>query len=73
MVIKKNQIEEALNSVFVKGDTRSIVSSGLVNNILVFGDEVNVDLTIHNPTLHAKKAGRGRYFKSHSRSGISKS
>ena len=55
MVIKKNQIEEALNSVFVKGDTRSIVSSGLVNNILVFGDEVNVDLTIHNPTLHAKK------------------
>ena len=55
MVIKKNQIEEALNSVFVKGDTRSIVSSGLVNNILVFGDEVNVDLIIHNPTLHAKK------------------
>lgn len=55
MVIKKNQIEEALNTVFVKGDTRSIVSSGLVNNILVFGDEVNVDLTIHNPTLHAKK------------------
>ena len=55
MIIKKNKIEEALNSVFVKGDTRSIVSSGLVNNILVFGDEVNVDLTIHNPTLHAKK------------------
>lgn len=55
MVIKKNQIEEALNTVFVKGDTRSIVSSGLVNNILVFGDEVNIDLTIHNPTLHAKK------------------
>lgn len=55
MNIQKKQIEEALNTVKVKGEASSLVASGLVNNIVVFGDEVNVDITIHNPTLHAKK------------------
>lgn len=55
MTIQKKQIEEALKSVVVKGDEKSIIENGLVSNIVVFGDEVNVDVTIHNPTLHAKK------------------
>jgi ATP-binding protein involved in chromosome partitioning len=55
MNIQKKQIELALNSVKVKGDEKSLIESGLVTNIVVFGDEVNVDVTIHNPTLHAKK------------------
>ena len=55
MNIQKKQIELALNSVKVKGDEKSLIESGLVSNIVVFGDEVNVDVTIHNPTLHAKK------------------
>jgi len=55
MNIQKKQIELALNSVKVKGDEKSLIESGLVTNIVVFGDQVNVDVTIHNPTLHAKK------------------
>ena len=55
MNIQKIQVEEALNTVKVKGDEKSLIENGLVTNIVVFGDEVNVDVTIHNPTLHAKK------------------
>ena len=55
MNIKKQQIQEALKSVKVKGDEKSLIENNLVTNIVVFGDEVNIDLTIHNPTLHAKK------------------
>lgn len=55
MNIQKKQIQEALKSVKVKGDDKSLIENGLVTNIVVFGDEVNIDITIHNPTLHAKK------------------
>jgi len=55
MNIQKKQIQEALKSVKVKGDEKSLIENNLVTNIVVFGDEVNVDITIHNPTLHAKK------------------
>ena len=55
MNIQKKQVEQALNSVKVKGDEKSLIENGLVTNVVVFGDEVNIDVTIHNPTLHAKK------------------
>ena len=55
MNIQKKQIQGALNSVRVKGDEKSLIENDLVTNIVVFGDEVNIDITIHNPTLHAKK------------------
>lgn len=55
MKIQKKQVEEALDSVVVKGDEASLVKKGLLKNIVVFDDEVNIDITIQNPTLHAKK------------------
>jgi ATP-binding protein involved in chromosome partitioning len=55
MNIQKKQIQDALKSVKVKGDEKSLIENNLVTNIVVFGDEVNIDITIHNPTLHAKK------------------
>jgi ATP-binding protein involved in chromosome partitioning len=55
MNIQKKQIQEALKSVKVKGDEKSLIENNLVTNVVVFGDEVNIDITIHNPTLHAKK------------------
>jgi len=55
MNIQKQQIQEALKSVKVKGDEKSLIENNLVTNIVVFGDEVNIDITIDNPTLHAKK------------------
>ena len=32
-----------------------MVESGAVTNVQVFGDEVEVDITINNPSLQAKK------------------
>ena len=55
MNIQKQQIQEALKSVKVKGDEKSLIENNLVTNIVVFGDEVNIDITIYNPALHAKK------------------
>ena len=55
MNIQKQQIQEALKSVKVKGDEKSLIENNLVTNIVVYGDEVNIDITTHNPTLHAKK------------------
>jgi len=55
MNIQKSQIVDALKSVKLKGDVKSLIENDLVTNVVVFGDEVNVDVTINNPTLHAKK------------------
>ena len=44
MNIQKQQIQEALKSVKVKGDEKSLIENNLVTNIVVFGDEVNIDL-----------------------------
>lgn len=55
MKIDKKKVEIALDGVTVKGDDASLITRDLVKNIVVFDDEVNVDVVIHNPTLHAKK------------------
>ena len=55
MIIQKKQIEEALKLVKVKGDKNSLLDNGLIGNIVIFNDEVTIDITIQNPTLHAKK------------------
>ena len=57
---KPHEYSEAANTrstqeCKVKGDEKSLIENNLVTNIVVFGDEVNIDITIHNPTLHAKK------------------
>ena len=44
-----------------------MVDSGAVQNIVVFGDEVVVDVVINNPSLQAKKTHRSRGDESHSR------
>ena len=55
MNIQEAANTEALKSVKVKGDEKSLIENNLVTNIVVFGDEVNIDVTIHNQTHHAKK------------------
>ena len=55
MNLKKNDIEQALKTITVPGEAQNMVDSHAVKNIIVFGDEVIVDLTISNPSLQAKK------------------
>jgi ATP-binding protein involved in chromosome partitioning len=55
MKIEKKDVLKALETISVPGEGQNMVESGAVKNVLVFGDEVIVDITITNPSLQAKK------------------
>ncbi len=55
MKLNKQDILKALEHITVPGEGRNMVESGAVKNIQVFGDEVEVDITINNPSLQARK------------------
>ena len=55
MKLNKQDILKALESITVPGEGQNMVESGAVTNVITFGDEVIVDLTIKNPSLQAKK------------------
>ena len=44
-----------MESITVPGEGQNMVESGAVRNIQIFGDEVEVDVTIKNPSLQARK------------------
>lgn len=53
--INKQDILKALESISAPGEGQNMVESGAVTNVVVFGDEVMVDITIKNPSLQARK------------------
>lgn len=53
--LSKQHILEALKTISAPGEGENMVDSGAVTNVVVFGDEVVVDVTIKNPTLQARK------------------
>lgn len=53
--LSKQDILEALKTISAPGEGENMVDSGAVTNVVVFGDEVVVDITIKNPTLQARK------------------
>ena len=55
MRIEKNQIELALSQIKMPEGNITIWESGAVKNIQIFGDEVELDIEIKNPTLQYKK------------------
>ena len=55
MKLNKKDILKALESITVPGEGQNMVESGAVKNVVTFGDEVVVDITIKNPSLQAKK------------------
>ncbi|MEL6304305.1 MAG: Mrp/NBP35 family ATP-binding protein [Bacteroidota bacterium] len=55
MKLSKNDVLKALEKITVPGEGQNMVESGAVTNVQVFGDEVEVDLTIKNPSLQARK------------------
>ncbi len=55
MPIKKQDINKALETVTAPGEGKSLVENNNRINVVIFGDEVVVDITITNPTLQAKK------------------
>ena len=63
MKLNKQDILKALESITVPGEGQNMVDSGAVTNILTFGDEVVVDVTITNPTLQARKKAESDILK----------
>lgn len=55
MRLDKNDVLKALEKITVPGEGQNMVESGAVKNIQIFGDEVEVDITIANPSLQARK------------------
>ena len=55
MKLDKNEILKALETITIAGEGKSMVESGAVKNIVVFGKEVVIDLTIATPAMHIKK------------------
>ena len=55
MKLDKQDIYNALKTITVPGEGQNMVESEAVKNVIVFGDEVIVDITIKNPSLQAKK------------------
>ncbi len=55
MKLNKQDILKSLETITVPGEGKNMVESGAVKNVITFGDEVIVDITINNPSLQAKK------------------
>ena len=55
MSFKKQDIYNALETITAPGEGKSLIENNNVTNVVTFGDEVIVDVTICNPSLQAKK------------------
>jgi len=55
MIFSKEDIYNALDKITAPGEGKSLVESKSIGNIVIFGNEVIVDVVISNPTLQAKK------------------
>ncbi|MDC0870062.1 Mrp/NBP35 family ATP-binding protein [Flavobacteriaceae bacterium] len=55
MSFTKQDIYNALDTITEPGEGKSLVENKNISNLVVFGCEVIVDVTISNPTLQAKK------------------
>ena len=55
MKLNKQDIYNALETITAPGEGKSLVESKAIKNVVIFGKEVIVEVTISNPTLQAKK------------------
>lgn len=55
MKLDRKEILKALESLTIAGEGKNMVESGAVTNVVTFGEEAIVDLTISTPAMHIKK------------------
>ncbi|NQX76835.1 Mrp/NBP35 family ATP-binding protein [Gilvibacter sp.] len=63
MKIKKQDVLDALATISVAGAGQNMVESGAVKNVIVFADEVVVDLLLTTPAMHIKKRAEADVIK----------
>lgn len=55
MKITKEAIFDALKEISLPGEGKNIIDRGIVTNVMIFGDQVDIDLQLENPSLQARK------------------
>lgn len=55
MKLDRKEILAALETISVAGEGKNMVESGAVQNVITFGNEVVIDLTLSTPAMHIKK------------------
>ncbi|MDC7997225.1 Mrp/NBP35 family ATP-binding protein [Gilvibacter sediminis] len=63
MKIKKQDVLDALATISVAGAGQNMVESGAVKNVIVFANEVVVDLLLTTPAMHIKKRAEADVIK----------
>ncbi|MBL7868287.1 MULTISPECIES: Mrp/NBP35 family ATP-binding protein [Flavobacterium] len=63
MKIDRKEVLKALETITIAGEGKNMVESGAVQNVLTFGDEVVVELTLATPALHIKKRAEADIIK----------
>ena len=55
MKFNKSDINAVLETITAPGEGKSLIESNSIKNIVIFGEEVIIDVEIGNPTIQAKK------------------
>ncbi|MBL6644183.1 MAG: Mrp/NBP35 family ATP-binding protein [Flavobacteriaceae bacterium] len=55
MKFNKQDVVEALKTITAPGEGENLIDSKAVSNIMVFGDEIDIDVRLTNPSLQARK------------------
>ena len=55
MKISKEDVINALKTISLSGDNENIIDKGSVSNVIIFGDQIDIDLKLNNPSLQARK------------------
>ncbi len=55
MKLDRKEILKALESITIAGEGKNMVDSRAITNVVTFGDEVVVDVTLSTPAMHIKK------------------
>ena len=55
MKFNKQDVVEALKTITAPGGGENLIDSKAVSNIMVFGDEIDIDVRLTNPSLQARK------------------
>ena len=55
MKLNKQEVVQALKTITAPGAGENLIDSKAVTNIMVFGDEIDIDVRLFNPSLQARK------------------
>ena len=55
MKLNKEEVIKALETITAPGTGENLIDSKAVTNIMVFGDEIDIDIRLYNPSLQARK------------------